>query len=72
MELFLECLEDQTWKLGPGVLVSLQKGEMIHTENSYKYTLRGFRALLEGSGFRPQKTWTDSKELFAVLYAEVC
>ena len=72
MELFLECLEDQTWELGLGALVRLQKGEMIHTENSYKYTPEGFGALLESSGFRPQKTWTDSKDLFAVLYAKVC
>lgn len=71
IEIHLECLKDQTWELCPGVLVRLQKGEKIHTENSYKYTLKGFKALLESAGFYPQKTWTDKSGLFAVVYADV-
>lgn len=41
-------------------------GESIHTENSYKYTLEGFRDLARAAGWRPERCWTDSAELFSV------
>jgi dimethylhistidine N-methyltransferase len=43
-----------------------REGESIHTENSYKYTLEGFRALARRAGFRPERAWTDPDELFSV------
>jgi dimethylhistidine N-methyltransferase len=45
-------------------------GEMIHTENSYKYTKASFSDLLIKAGFRDVQTWTDPKELFMVCYAK--
>jgi len=44
-------------------------GERIHTENSYKYRLDDFRALLERSGFAAQASWTDERGWFAVVLA---
>ncbi|WP_300301491.1 L-histidine N(alpha)-methyltransferase [Ferrovibrio sp.] len=41
-------------------------GESIHTENSYKYTLSGFRRLAEQAGFRPAAAWTDEDGLFSL------
>ena len=41
-------------------------GETIHTENSYKYTLDGFRALAARAGWRAEAAWTDADELFSV------
>ena len=41
-------------------------GESIHTENSYKYTPAGFRALAEKAGFRPAAMWTDEASLFSL------
>ena len=43
-------------------------GELIHTENSYKYAVPEFRALAARAGFRPLDTWTDPAELFSVHY----
>lgn len=43
-------------------------GESIHTENSYKYTLNGFRTLAEVAGWRSVQLWTDSAALFSVHY----
>ncbi len=43
-------------------------GETIHTENSYKYTIRGFQALAGRAGFRPMSVWTDEAELFSIHY----
>ncbi len=45
-------------------------GEMIHTENSYKYTKASFCDLLIKAGFKTVQTWTDSKEFFMVCYAK--
>jgi dimethylhistidine N-methyltransferase len=41
-------------------------GETIHTENSYKYSLDGFRELAARAGFSTTKVWTDRRELFAL------
>jgi len=45
-------------------------GEMIHTENSYKYTKASFSDLLIKAGFRDVQAWTDPKDLFMVCYAK--
>ena len=41
-------------------------GETIHTENSYKYSLDGFRELAAKAGFSASRVWTDRRELFAL------
>ena len=43
--------------------------DRIHTENSYKYTLPGLRALLRRAGFGDAKLWTDEEGGFAVAVA---
>ncbi|CAO4153175.1 Histidine N-alpha-methyltransferase [Methylorubrum aminovorans] len=42
------------------------EGESIHTENSYKYTLDGFRALAARAGWASVEAWTDRDGLFSV------
>jgi L-histidine Nalpha-methyltransferase len=44
-------------------------GERIHTENSYKWTVDGFEALLQRAGFARTKTWCDAQQRFAVVWA---
>jgi L-histidine N-alpha-methyltransferase len=44
-------------------------GERIHTENSYKYRVRDFEALLRDAGFRETRHWTDAQAWFAVFVA---
>ena len=41
-------------------------GESIHTENSYKYSVEGFRALARSAGFRGDKVWLDAKGMFSL------
>lgn len=45
-------------------------GESIHTENSHKYSIEGFRKLVEGTGLHPVTTWTDPDGLFSMHYLE--
>jgi dimethylhistidine N-methyltransferase len=41
-------------------------GETIHTENSYKYSIRQFQDLARSSGWLPKRVWTDKGNLFSV------
>lgn len=53
----------------PGGERRFAAGERIHTENSYKYRLADFVALLGRAGFALQASWTDERDWFAVLMA---
>lgn len=46
-----------------------EKGETIHTENSYKYTCSDFGSLLRDAGFSPTQLWQDKNKWFALFYA---
>jgi len=67
IELHLESLADQTVHLG-GEEIHFDRGEQIHTEYSYKYTLEGFRALAADAGIEVEEVWTDDGQLFSVQY----
>jgi L-histidine N-alpha-methyltransferase len=41
-----------------------KKGESIHTENSYKYSLEQIQNLAKGSGFELKMNFTDQREWF--------
>jgi len=43
-----------------------RRGESIHTENSYKYTVGQFQGLARASDWRPSRVWTDADGLFSV------
>lgn len=53
----------------PGGQRHFAEFERIHTENSYKYTLQSFSALLCAAGFGAIRTWTDARGWFAVMHA---
>lgn len=44
-------------------------GERIHTENSYKWTVPDFSALLQEAGFTTAQHWQDEKGWFGVFLA---
>lgn len=49
-----------------GEVFELGAGESLHTENSYKYTVDGFRALAEQAGYTPAAVWCDAQGLFSL------
>jgi len=65
VEMHLVCLAPQRIHLAQRQF-ELRQGETLHTENSQKYTLEGFRALAEASGFSPQALWSDPERWFSV------
>ncbi len=54
----------------PGGGRQFAAGERVHTENSVKYTLENFAALLHDAGFRQTRHWTDARGWFAVFAAQ--
>jgi dimethylhistidine N-methyltransferase len=44
-------------------------GERIHTENSCKWTVEGFSALLRDAGFTELQRWSDARGWFGVFVA---
>jgi dimethylhistidine N-methyltransferase len=69
IEIHLESLEDQTVRVG-GASMALSKGERIHIEDSYKYSISGFGDLARAAGFTPTMVWTDPRKLFSVHYLQ--
>lgn len=49
-----------------GQTFDFEKGEYIHTENSYKYTLDSFSSLCEAAGLKMQRHYLDKRGWFAV------
>jgi uncharacterized SAM-dependent methyltransferase len=50
--------------------IAFADGETIHTEDSHKYTLDGFRALAREAGFAPRAAWTDADKLFSLHWLD--
>ena len=46
-----------------------KKDESIHTENSYKWSIKNFSEQLLKSGFTSVQHWTDSKSHYALFWA---
>lgn len=68
IEMHLQARRDLTvaW---PGHSRFFKRGEDVHTENSYKWTLPGFGELLESAGFATPQSWTDAQDWFSVHWA---
>jgi L-histidine Nalpha-methyltransferase len=58
IEMHLASTERQTVRIN-GAAIDFRAGETIHTENSYKYTVRSFRALARKNGWSPVRVFTD-------------
>jgi dimethylhistidine N-methyltransferase len=69
IEMHLMSIDDQRVQVA-GETVSFHEGETIHTENSHKYTVEGFRELAMEAGFTPREAWSDPARLFSMHWLE--
>lgn len=63
----LVSLKDQCVRVN-GSRFHFEEGEMMHTENSYKFEVGEFQQLAASAGFRPERVWTDARDLFSLHY----
>lgn len=68
IEMHLEAVVDVVLRW-PGGSRRFAQGERIHTENSYKYRVEDFVALLRRAGFNKTDVWCDERQWFAVVLA---
>lgn len=68
IEMHLRATRDLTLRW-PGGERHLAAGDTLHTENSYKYTVESFDALLREAGFLAPRCWTDERAWFGVFAA---
>ncbi len=70
IEMHLRSLRQQTVQIADKSF-DVQADELIHTENSHKYTLDGFSALAAKAGYASEARWTDAENLFSIHYLTV-
>lgn len=68
IEMHLESKLDQQVRIGAiGKMFYFKKGETIHTENSYKYSLRRLDKLVKKAGLQVIRDFTDPEEQYTLL-----
>jgi L-histidine N-alpha-methyltransferase len=66
VEIFIRSRAAQSVRINKvGLQVDFREGEMIHTENSYKYDPAQLEALAKETGFKPLRSWFDSEKRFS-------
>jgi L-histidine Nalpha-methyltransferase len=72
MEIYLESVCSHVVSLRAlNLQIPMAKGERIHTENSYKYTMSMVRGMLKPAGFTLDRSWFDEQKRFALHLARV-
>ena len=70
VQMFLRSLRAQQVRIA-GVDIAFERGELIHTENSFKYHPDEFEALAGEAGFKKTDFWTDANSWYSVFLLEV-
>ncbi len=69
IQMFLKSTREQIVTLGSEKF-SLARGELIHTENSFKYSEEEFLQMAQRAGFENNRVWRDENNWFAVIYLQ--
>jgi dimethylhistidine N-methyltransferase len=70
MVMHLVSKKDQVVRVA-GRKFAFREGETIHTEDSYKYSLKHFARLTSQAGLTLSQQWIDPRQYFAVQYLTV-
>ena len=66
IEIYIESLANQSVRIEKLDLeIEFAEGELIHTENSYKYDMASIQSLASQTGFALSRRWLDSQERFS-------
>ncbi|GAB4376848.1 MAG: L-histidine N(alpha)-methyltransferase [Calditrichia bacterium] len=67
MKMFLRSEEEQAVKIDAiNQTFNFERGERIHTEDSYKFSREKIREIAADSGFNLKKQWFDSRKYFSL------
>ncbi len=67
IEMYLVSTRSQRVTIGRlGLEVAFAAGEMVHTENSYKYSLAEMEAVARAAGLHTERCWLDAEGRFSL------
>jgi len=66
LQMFLESKDNFSININ-GETIKFKKGELIHTENSFKYDINEFENMIKRSGFKDIKYLTDNNKYFSIF-----
>lgn len=69
IEMYLQCQKSQIVRLGTAEIV-IHENELIHTENSYKYSLVELHNLASNADMTCKQIWEDTNGYFMVVLLE--
>lgn len=70
IEMYLRSRRRQRVRVpAAGIDAELEEGELIHTENSHKYSPEKIESLASGAGLELVRVWQDPESMFAVVLA---
>ena len=68
VEIYLRSLENQMVNITKaGIMLKIKQDELIHTENSHKYTVPKIKEIFSSAGFRIRDMWFDEKRYFCLV-----
>jgi|TARA_B100001540_G_scaffold276878_1_gene264034 dimethylhistidine N-methyltransferase len=71
IEMYLRSLYEQSVVIQKSELtINLSKDELIHTENSHKFSITQIESLLQDSDFEKLEMWFDSRNYFVLVLAK--
>jgi dimethylhistidine N-methyltransferase len=70
IEMHLVSLKKQDIKMGDHVF-TLEEGETLHTENSYKFSIDGIQKMARSQGLEAGPVWTDPQRWFGLLWFNI-
>ena len=71
IEMYLRSLSDQTVTISKAnISIQLAENELIHTENSHKFTMSQIDSMFGEVGLDIVQTWFDTKKYFGLILAK--
>ena len=68
MEIYLRSLAKQSVVIPKADLtLEIDEDELIHTENSHKYTISQIKQMFTQTGFQIQHIWNDDKKYYGLI-----
>jgi len=71
IEIYLRSIKKQTAKIMKADLsLTFEKDELIHTENSHKYTPSDIEYMMEKAGLKIKQIWYDKNKYYSMVLAK--
>jgi len=68
IEIYLRSLENQIVNISKAsMILQIKQNELIHTENSCKYTIPKIKEMLSTTGFQIRDVWYDEKQHYCLV-----